>query len=179
MTALDRLGAPAGRHAPSLAFRAVDPDMDGAVVIRFVREIFILSFGDDQRFVDQFGQTGAGYLDWLGQRRSEDPRSAVLALHGEAVIGLIVTGRCPDDTSLGYVYHYYLAPEARGRGLAKALDDQAMTTLSRRDFTRARLSVSEANTRALRFYIRQGWAVVGPRPDQPGVIFMEKATSPE
>ncbi|HEY1071561.1 hypothetical protein [Brevundimonas sp.] len=54
-----------------------------------------------------------------------------------------------------------------------------MTTLNRRGFARARLSVSEANTRALRFYDRQGWAVAGPRPDQPGVVFMEKTTSPE
>ncbi|WP_292083662.1 MULTISPECIES: GNAT family N-acetyltransferase [unclassified Brevundimonas] len=179
MTASDRKRKPSEEHGRALTFRAIDPVSDGEIVIRFVREIFALSFGDDRRFVGQFGETGAGYLAWLDARLAEDPPSAVLALQGETVVGLVVTGRYPDDPALGYVYHYYLTPSARGRGLASVLDRQAMTTLCRRGFVRARLSVSEANAPALRFYLRQGWTVVGPRPDQPGVIFMERATSPE
>jgi len=163
---------------PLITFRAIDPAADGEIVIRFVREIFVLSFGNDHRFVAEFGETDAGYLAWLEARLAEAPGSAVLAMLGETVVGLVVTGQSPHDPAQGYVYHYYLTAWARGQGLASALDSQAMATLSQRGFQRARLSVSEANAPALRFYIRQGWVVVGPRLDQPGIVFMEKATHP-
>ncbi|WP_370545502.1 GNAT family N-acetyltransferase [Caulobacter sp. 17J80-11] len=159
----------------SLTLRPIDLARDADLVIRFVREVFALSF-DDDRFTREFGADGAGYLSWLEDRLAGDPAQANFALDGSEDVGLLVTGRFHGDPAVGYVYTYYLAPEARGRGLGEALDEHAMAALRARGYARARLSVAEKNLPAMRFYSRRGWAPVGPRPDQPGVIYMEKAT---
>lgn len=160
-----------------LALRPIDLDGDRDVLIRFVRDVFVVSFGDDQTFVREFGEDGAGYVAWLRKGISDDPSVAALAVLEDAPVGLVVTGRFRDDPAVGYVFHYYLAPQARGLGLGAALDDYAMAVLARRGHGLARLSVAEANTPAMRFYARRGWRPVGPRLDQPGVIYLEKATT--
>jgi RimJ/RimL family protein N-acetyltransferase len=87
---------------------------------------------------------------------------------------MVVVGTWPEDKEVGYVYHYYLAPSFRGLGLAADMDAHAVQTLLRAGYSMARLSVAETNTRARRFYLRQGWSHVGPRPDQPGILYMHR-----
>ncbi len=41
----------------------------------------------------------------------------------------------------------------------------------------ARLSVSPTNVRALRYYAKNGWRDIGPRPDHPRVNLMELTLS--
>jgi ribosomal protein S18 acetylase RimI-like enzyme len=161
---------------PSLTFRPLDLVDDAALLLGFMREVFAVSF-DEGRFAEEFGADGAGYFAWLGARLAEDPGDAVLALEAGEVVGLVITGRCRNAPAIGYVYTYYLAPHARGRRLADRLDDHAMATLRARGYGLARLSVAEKNRTAMKFYARRGWRPVGPRADQPGVIFLEKATS--
>lgn len=160
----------------ALTLLPMDLARDGEIAIRFLREVFAVSF-DTDRFTRQFGEDGAGYLAWLDKRIASDPGDAYLALQEGETVGLVVTGRFQDDPMLGYVYTYYLVPEARGSGLAAVLDDKAMMLLRRRGYVRARLSVAEKNIPAMRFYAKRGWMPVGPRLDQPGVIYMEKATT--
>jgi ribosomal protein S18 acetylase RimI-like enzyme len=157
-----------------LAFRPLVLPDDAAVAIGFVREIFALSF-EAGAFDQQFRADGAGYVDWLRGRLAEGADGAALALLDDEIVGLVVIGADPFDSSRGYVFHYCLASEARGRGLAPDLDRHAAAALALRGFASARLSVAEANVRARRFYAAQGWSPAGPRQDQPGVIFMDKA----
>jgi ribosomal protein S18 acetylase RimI-like enzyme len=159
---------------PALTLRPVDLARDGDLAVRFVREVFALSFDGDQ-FARQFGEDGAGYLAWLADRIAGDPAEAVFALDGDEVVGLLTVGRFHDDPAVGYVYTYYLTPQARGRGLGAGLDDHAMGMLRARGYARARLSVAERNLPAMRFYTRRGWVPVGPRVEQPGIVYMEKA----
>ncbi|MGE4132784.1 MAG: GNAT family N-acetyltransferase [Bdellovibrionales bacterium] len=70
---------------------------------------------------------------------------------------------------------YYLVPELRGQGFSNHLEEFAVSHLKSRGFTRARLSVSPSNVRAVRFYEKNGWRDMGPRPDHPEVRLMEKS----
>lgn len=54
------------------------------------------------------------------------------------------------------------------------LDDFAMEEFRSRGLSKARLTVSQYNNRAQKFYQNRGWKVIGPDPDRPLGIFMEK-----
>ena len=157
-----------------LTFRPIDPARDAPLVIGYVRDLLTLSFGDDAKFDRDFGQDGVRYSAWLEERLSEDPRTAVLAVWEEEAVGMVVLGRASGDPAVGYVHHYYLTPRVRGRGLGAQLDDYGCSVLAARGHDLARLSVATANQVALRFYATRGWTDAGPRPDQPGVAYMEK-----
>jgi ribosomal protein S18 acetylase RimI-like enzyme len=79
-----------------------------------------------------------------------------------------------DDPTIGYVNLYYLIPGYRDRGLGLRLDEHATSYLRARGFHKARLSVSPTNVRAMKFYLKNAWQDLGPRPDHPEVHLMEK-----
>jgi len=64
-------------------------------------------------------------------------------------------GLCVTDGD--YVDQLYASPLARGTGLAAALLSDGEARLSASGVTTARLNCAEQNTRARRFYTRQGW----------------------
>ena len=72
----------------------------------------------------------------------------------------------------GYVNLYYLAPQYRDQGWGRFLDGYAVSYLTSLGFSAARLSVSPTNLQAMRFYAKQGWTDLGPRPDAPEVHLM-------
>jgi len=157
----------------ALHLRPMALDADGALVIDYARDLFAISFGRT-RFVEQFGGDGSGYIPWLAQKQLASPANAALAMLAGRPAGMVVVGCWPDDPAIGYVYHYYLAPHARGRGLAAQLDAYAASRLIRSGYAECRLSVAETNQRAIRFYAKQGWAPAGPRADQPGILYMSR-----
>jgi GNAT superfamily N-acetyltransferase len=161
-----------------LSFRPIDPNHDNKILISYCRDLISVNFGTDARFVDQFGADGAGYVALIRGKLMDDPESALFACTDSAVVGMVVIGRWRADPSVGYVYHYYLAPSWRGRGLGAQLDDQAIKLFLTRGFRRVRLSAATANSVALRFYKNLGWIDAGARGDVPGVQFLEK-TIPE
>lgn len=55
------------------------------------------------------------------------------------------------------LYQLFLAPQARGAGIAAALLDDGEARLGRRGFATAWLSCAIGNTRAARFYEKRGW----------------------
>lgn len=162
---------------PRLRFKPADLSADSDTLIHFARDLHLVSFGHVGKFERDFGANGEGYLAWISERLRDGPDMAVIGFDGPTAIGLVVLGSWAGDPAVGYVFHYYLAPGARGVGLGEQLDRCAMQTLSARGFEKARLSVAERNAHALRFYLRTGWRHAGPRADSPGVLFMDKATS--
>ncbi|QJE73697.1 GNAT family N-acetyltransferase [Aerophototrophica crusticola] len=155
-------------------FRPLDPDLDAARAIAWARETTILGFGDESRFVRDFGADGAGFADWLRDKLAADPDCAAIVEVGGASVGMVVLGRVEGQPSLGYVHQVYLDPDHRGLGLGKRLEAWACDRLRAAGFARARLSVGVRNTAAIRFYERQGWADAGPRPGNPEARYMEK-----
>jgi ribosomal protein S18 acetylase RimI-like enzyme len=94
-----------------------------------------------------------------------EPTVAVhLAEVGARVIGFVSSGPTRDLDPIegtGEVYAIYLEEEAAGRGVGAALLRTAVHDLRARGFDRAMLWVLETNTRAQRFYERNGWRADG------------------
>lgn len=59
------------------------------------------------------------------------------------------------------LYQLFVAPEARGSGLASRLLADGESRLAARGVGMARLDVGLGNHRAARFYIREGWEETG------------------
>jgi L-amino acid N-acyltransferase YncA len=104
----------------------------------------------------------------IGRRSSEPANEARVWVVEEAgvVRGFAATRACRDADAApgtGEVNSIYLAPEAWGRGLGRALLDQAADDLRTRGFAPLILWVIEANARGRRFYERAGWHPDGAR----------------
>jgi len=93
-------------------------------------------------------------LDDLRRRVVED-LDRIQVAPGEAGVAGFVTVH--DDE----VEQLYVAPEARGRGVADRLLDHAEHAIAE-GHDRAWLAVVAANQRARAFYARRGWADAGP-----------------
>jgi ribosomal protein S18 acetylase RimI-like enzyme len=156
-----------------LKFRPIHLERDRVNLINFARDLFAISFGRG-RFEEQFESEGSAYIEWIAKKQSRSREDAAFALlHGKAV-GMVVVGPWHEDVAVGYLFHCYLAPDARGLGLAGQLDVYAVSRLRTLGHCSARLSVAQSNLPALRFYEKHGWTVAGPRRDQPGIIYMER-----
>jgi len=100
---------------------------------------------------------------------ADEPHHIFVACEGDAVVGMAVTApaRDPDATATtGELEAIYLAPEAIGRGIGRALHDRAMTDLRERGFTEATLWVLRDNERARHFYEAAGWQTDGETKDE-------------
>lgn len=157
-----------------LTFLPIDLEKTRDLCLRFREDSFIASFGDTSRFHEADGKGGERYLEWLGQILASDPAAAVHVWEGDTIIGQIELGRSKAEPDLGSVFLFYLAPEKRGQGFSKHLDEYAMKYMRSLGLKKARLSVSPTNTRAVKFYEKQGWKDLGPRPDHPEVNYMMK-----
>lgn len=75
----------------------------------------------------------------------------------------------PADAPAGFcmikddeLYQLFVAPEARGGGVAAALMDDGEARLAARGHAIAWLACAIGNERAARFYRKRGWICVGP-----------------
>jgi RimJ/RimL family protein N-acetyltransferase len=152
---------------PPLSFRPIDLRADLESAVRFRRDSFVCSFGDDGRFDE------AQYVSFLKAKQARDPWLAVHVFRDDQLIGQMELDAYKPEPWIGYVNLYYLAPAYRGLGLAAQLDAYASDYLQRSGFASAQLSVSPTNTRALRFYRRHGWSDVGPRPGDVRLMHKE------
>lgn len=63
----------------------------------------------------------------------------------------------PDEPGVLHLMHLFLAPEARGTGLAKRLLDDAVAHAAAVGAAQLRLNTPEGQARARAFYLREGW----------------------
>jgi ribosomal protein S18 acetylase RimI-like enzyme len=157
-----------------LRFEPIDLDTAAEAAVAFRADSFVCSFGSAERFYEADGKGHERYLVWLRQLMQSIPGSCVHAWDGGTVIGQLEMNRFKGEPRLGYVNLYYLVPEYRNRGLGRRLDEYATAFLRSLGFPAARLSVSPTNQQAVRFYSKNGWQSLGPRPDHPEVHLMEK-----
>ncbi len=157
------------------SFKPIEIDKDGDTAVRFQVDAYNISFGDSQGFFDKFGNNGEGYLHWLKGLEKFDPYSAVHLWNDGEIVGQIELGTFKEDTSMGYVYLYYLSPDARGKGIGKLLDKYATSYFRSHGLRRVRLSVTTKNESALKFYKQLNWRLIGEDSQRPGVLVMEKS----
>lgn len=92
---------------------------------------------------------------------SKVPASLVCEFIGHSGIWLWeedgrVLGFSSADTRDGSLWALFIDPVAEGRGIGRALLDEALDDLRRNSWTQARLT-TEIGSRAERFYRRHGW----------------------
>lgn len=158
-----------------LKFLPVDIHSHEDLCLKFAADAFFESFGSYDRFHEEDGKGSERYRDWLKERLAADPLSAAHVWLESKIIGQVTLGAWKPDPSIGYVNLYYLIPECRGKGYGVYLERFATAHLKKLGFKTARLSVSPTNLRAVRFYQKNGWKDLGPRPQVPHVHLMEKS----
>ena len=98
---------------------------------------------------------------------AETPARTWVVEEGGQVRGFASTGEVRDQpdglAGAGEVFAIYLAPEARGRGLGRALFGHVVDDLRDRGFDPVVVWVFEANANTRRFYEAAGFSVDGAR----------------
>lgn len=158
-----------------LFFRTIDLSKASELCIRFREDSFVVSFGDANKFYEQDGKGAERYIEWLRNNLSKSSGSAVHVWEDSTIIGQMELGVLKNEPEVGYVYLYYIIPEKRGLGYSRHLDEYAIQYFKGLGLKKCRLSVSPTNVRAIRFYEKNGWKNMGPRPGHPEVNLMEKA----
>jgi len=90
-------------------------------------------------------------------QRSDDSRILVAERDGK-IVGVAT---CVRDGETCELRSLYVVPDAWGTGVAKPLMDVGLDAMRERGAREATLWVVEANTRARRFYEREGWTPDG------------------
>lgn len=146
----------------------------------FLMDSFQISFGPDKElWPNNLGHYEfAKYRDDIFTMLEQSPSSKFFSVwHNSQIVGQIELKQLKKIPSCGYVSFYYLVPEYRNKGYGKFLDEFAINEFRKSGFQKARLTVSEKNPAAQKFYEKSGWSVVGPDPNRPQGITMEKDLS--
>lgn len=83
-----------------------------------------------------------------------NPGLSFVALHNGALVGTILSGH---DGRRGVIYHTCVAPEHRGGGLGKQLEQKALEALKAEGINKVMLMVFKNNQTGNDFWLRQGW----------------------
>lgn len=140
---------------------------------------------------DAFGETHADALArpdsyWANLTHSvTDPRRHVMfvAEDGPAPVGLVFGLRDADRADGGRLGGMWVAPEARARGVGRALSEAVIDWARSQGFTRLALWVTASSPPAVTLYERQGFVATGRRnvlPSNPKLetLEMERALEP-
>jgi GNAT superfamily N-acetyltransferase len=92
-----------------------------------------------------------------------------------AMLGLLWAKCDADDAGIVNLFQMWVAPEARGRGVAAALLDEALAWARTRHARLVQLGVVVDNSAAVQLYTRAGFRNVGaPAPIRPGSALLEQ-----
>jgi len=147
---------------------------DAEALSRFAAEVFRKSFG---------GQTARADLDlYIAQYFTPERQHAeladtamitLLALRNKTLVGysqvrVASQPERPLDGQPAEIKRFYVAPEEQGRGVAQLLLQETMARIASTKCNRVWLSVWKQNPRAIAFYHKSGFAVMGEQNFQVG-----------
>lgn len=152
--------------ADSLRIRVATVE-DAEAIARFALDVFVTTFGPDNRPEDMALYCASAFGREVQAREIADPaRVYLLAEIGEALAGYVlmrignrepsVTGAHPVE-----IERFYIGAAWHGAGVAHALMDAALETARARGGETVWLGVWEKNARAIRFYTKRGFVDVG------------------
>jgi GNAT superfamily N-acetyltransferase len=84
-----------------------------------------------------------------------------------AIIPATLAMRDSDEPGLAHFWMLFVRPSHWGTGLATELHAEALSEAAARGFSSIRLFAAAGQTRARRFYEREGWAAAGEPFDDP------------
>jgi GNAT superfamily N-acetyltransferase len=115
---------------------------------------------------------------WRRQLQDMAVATWVAGTGGTDIDGFVSVGRSRDDDAsslIGELYAIYVHPDSWSTGVGYALFSLATRALAA-DYVAATLWVLEGNSRACRFYERQGWTRDGARREQAwGAAVLQEA----
>ncbi|MGD6900331.1 GNAT family N-acetyltransferase [Bacillus infantis] len=104
-----------------LSFRSIDLLIDTETIIKFRRDSYVISFGNDYLFGDN-----ESYLKKIENRLVKFPGGIVLVENEDKPVGQIeMQIKDIDNKKVGYVNLFYLIPEYRGIGYGSKLIEYA------------------------------------------------------
>ena len=92
--------------------------------------------------------------DAIARYLARNPGSSFVAVERGRVVGTVL---CGDDGRRGYLQHLAVAPEARRRGIGRALVARALHALEERGIHKCHLMVLSENDAARAFWKALGW----------------------
>ncbi len=158
--------------ALNLVFKPVNLQQYTDICALFINDTHLCSYETLDDFLEE-GKTPQRFLDRLAAKLAEDPESCLHVWQGEEIVGQINFGTFVDP-AIGYLSFFYVAPPWRGTGVAAKMDAFVTQRFQQHGYKVVRLSVTAFNKPAIRFYLKCGWADLGPREDNPLVHNMEK-----
>lgn len=161
------------RRTPGMGLNDVDDSRDGIAryLLRNPRTCLVATMEDDElsndgNVSDQMNRPGEGRgpKGSNGRRgpvvaRDEDVRVEGLPPHGEAIVGVIMSGH---DGRRGFIYHTCVTPDVRGHGVGSGLVEAAVAALCAEGISKVALVVFGRNKGGNAFWERLGFTA---RPD--------------
>ncbi|MCA9755834.1 MAG: GNAT family N-acetyltransferase [Candidatus Eisenbacteria bacterium] len=144
------------------------------------REIRLRSLSQDpEAFGSTFEKENAFPADFWQTRVADGARlphaHPIVARTGDAWVGLSWGWIHPDEPTIAHLFQMWVAPEARGRGVARMLVDSVIEWARVRGAAKLLLGVTVGDTPARRLYERVGFVPDGsPIPLRPGGELLEQ-----
>jgi ribosomal protein S18 acetylase RimI-like enzyme len=115
-------------------------------------------------YSDESSQSETAWRDWAAGRWRGGAAVVFGGRDGEGVVAGTATGAEFDaEPGVAHVYAMWVAPDARGAGIGRALLDAVVGWARDRGCGRLVLSVTETNAAARRFYEAYGFRETGER----------------
>lgn len=135
----------------SLQFRTIEPDQDRELLIQFLKDSHMSSFGEVVGFEEK------AFLQRLYELVPQFPDGFVLVTQdGQHVGQMELRIKTVEEREIGYVSLYYITPDYRGRGVSNDFVQYAENFFRAHGMTEYHLRVSPTNARAIRFYEKHG-----------------------
>jgi ribosomal protein S18 acetylase RimI-like enzyme len=103
------------------------------------------------------------WRDWIAGRWLDGKAAVFLARDGARAVGTATGAVYDAEPDAAHVYAMWVAPDARGAGVGRALLDAVAAWARDRGCERLRLSVTETNANARGFYEGYGFVEIGER----------------
>ncbi|MGE7602432.1 GNAT family N-acetyltransferase [Peribacillus sp. NPDC097675] len=140
-----------------ISFRNIDLSRDTETIIKFRRDSYSISFGDESLYGDNYS-----YLKKINDRLIKFPGGLVIVELDYKQIGQVeLQIKQIDNKEIGYVNLFYLISEYRGKGYGGKLIEFAERFFREYGVNEYQLRVSPTNKRAINFYEKNGFDVLG------------------
>ncbi|WP_157729634.1 GNAT family N-acetyltransferase [Tumebacillus algifaecis] len=140
-----------------ITFRLVQPEADRATIVTFYADI-----SEEEAAQGGFHFDEAEYLEFAKQKAADLPEGFVFMERDGETIGELVLRKAEyEGREVGYISFIYLIQAARGKGYSEQMIDYAERLFTKLNLTEYHLRVAQANARAIRFYEKHGFYILG------------------
>lgn len=127
-------------------------------------------------YAEQQARPETSWSDRLAAAAAGDTDYPLVAEHGSTPVGLTWAKADAANAGLVELLQVWVAPEARGQGIAAALLREAIRWARTRGARAVTLDVTQGDTPAVRLYLREGFRNVGdPFPFRQGSPLLSQA----